>query len=150
MGVVLPQNSFFTPIIIPKDNGYYNFSFFSGNGDISSGLCNDNFMHTIEVTTLSHPAPEDTKSFSYWPIKLFYTKNTACSKTAWSNLDVFRASALYDYAAILIPTDGSFYYIIHGGCPCYINMVKSAVVIIKINSNSSFQYIFGSLNIKVA
>jgi hypothetical protein len=148
--MVLPQNSYFTPFIIPGRQGYYNFSFFSGNGDVSTAVCNDNFMHTIQISTLEETVPAEIPKFVYWPTKLFYTANTQCSKRAWSNADVFQTSALYDYAATLVQDNENYYYIIHGGCPCYINLLKSAILIIRIDPNYSFTYTFGSSNINMA
>jgi hypothetical protein len=57
---------------------------------------------------------------------------------------------LFDYAAILLETEKMFYYVIHGGCPCYLKDISSKILIIKFDEDLTPVYIKGSQNIPLA
>jgi hypothetical protein len=128
-----PQNSYFSPIVMMDKNKTNNILFFSGGGSVSNATCFDNFLHFIKL---------DRNSFfsmkSYGFKKVFSMSATECQAKVYGSNDMYESAAIYDYASVLLFDGVYHYYVIHGGCLCYMNYIKSEVIIVQIDNNLNF------------
>lgn len=140
----LPQNSFFTPIMINGVNGSWNYIYFSGAGNVKTGLCGDNRVHRFRIPSFqsldeSHQTNE-IFSFNETNIYSYYKVDCGIPPDVDVEQDMARISSIYDYAAVLLSSDEYYYYIIHGGCSCYLPKTKYEVVVIQIDLDFNFQH----------
>jgi hypothetical protein len=138
---VLPQNSYFSPFMVRDYNQTWNFVYFSGAGNVNTGVCWDNFMHRIKITTFDIEDTIPSEPFQEINKKLFFLSNAQICSTLPSVAEMERASAIYDYASIFYQYEGSYMYLVHGGCPCYAGSVKSSSIYILFDENINFQYL---------
>jgi hypothetical protein len=51
----LPQNSFFSPVLIPGNNSISSLVFFGGAGSVTNATCFDNYLHFIKLSSNLDP-----------------------------------------------------------------------------------------------
>jgi hypothetical protein len=128
----MAQNSFIKPVMIPSVNKTWDYLYFSGAGSVKKGLCGDNYLHKISISTFD--LQDNSQERNLYRTNEYYIVSlptVICGEQINDNMEY--SSSIYDYASVLIRFNGLYYYLIHGGCSCYLAKKKASLLLVEIN-----------------
>jgi hypothetical protein len=111
------QNSFFTPVTYMDEEEETHLIYFSGGGSVEKAVCGDVFVNDILITDLFREYDDNLNS------------DKLVSKYILAERRNFPLS---DYAATLLKSGETHFYLIHGGISCDYETIYSEMFLIDI------------------
>jgi hypothetical protein len=143
---VLPQNSYFSPVLIPSVSNSFNFVYFSGGGDSTTSVCSDNLLHLIKISNINHTSSSSKSEFSYFDVRIFSNLLSKVCGSVQSSQEMYIQSAIYDYASTIITHNSESYYLLHGGRTCYLDSIRSKMFVIIITDEHATHSLYLELH----